>query len=43
MAAEEELDLLLLDLGLPGIEGHEVIERLPGVVRAPSNRYLGPR
>lgn len=28
MAAEEELDLLLLDLGLPGIEGHEVIERL---------------
>jgi two-component system KDP operon response regulator KdpE len=28
VAAEEELDLLLLDLGLPGIEGHEVIERL---------------
>ena len=28
MAAEEELDLLLLDLGLPGIEGHDVIERL---------------
>jgi two-component system KDP operon response regulator KdpE len=28
LAAEEELDLLLLDLGLPGIEGHEVIERL---------------
>lgn len=28
LAAQEELDLLLLDLGLPGIEGHEVIERL---------------
>lgn len=28
LAAEEELDLLLLDLGLPGIEGHEVIQRL---------------
>jgi two-component system, OmpR family, KDP operon response regulator KdpE len=26
--AEEELDLFLLDLGLPGIEGHEVIRRL---------------
>jgi two-component system KDP operon response regulator KdpE len=28
LAAEEELDLVLLDLGLPGIEGHKVIERL---------------
>lgn len=28
VAAEEELDLVLLDLGLPGIEGHQVIERL---------------
>jgi len=28
LAAEEELDLVLLDLGLPGIEGHEVIGRL---------------
>lgn len=28
LAAEEELDLVLLDLGLPGIEGREVIERL---------------
>src|ERR687893_416036 len=28
VAAEEELDLVLLDLGLPGIEGHEVIHRL---------------
>ena len=27
-AAEENLDLVLLDLGLPGIEGHEVIGRL---------------
>lgn len=26
--AREEIDLLLLDLGLPGIEGHEVIRRL---------------
>jgi two-component system KDP operon response regulator KdpE len=26
--AEEDLDLVLLDLGLPGIEGHEVIKRL---------------
>ena len=26
--AEESLDLVLLDLGLPGIEGHEVIKRL---------------
>jgi len=26
--AEEEIDLVLLDLGLPGIEGREVIERL---------------
>ena len=26
--AEEHLDLVLLDLGLPGIEGHEVIKRL---------------
>jgi two-component system KDP operon response regulator KdpE len=28
LAADEELDLLLLDLGLPGIEGDEVIRRL---------------
>lgn len=28
LAAEEDLDLVLLDLGLPGIEGREVIERL---------------
>lgn len=28
LAAEEDLDLVLLDLGLPGIEGHEVIRRL---------------
>lgn len=28
MAAEEDLDLLLLDLRLPGIEGHDVIRRL---------------
>lgn len=28
VASEEELDLVLLDLGLPGIEGHEVIQRL---------------
>ena len=28
VAAEENLDLVLLDLGLPGIEGHEVIQRL---------------
>ena len=28
LAAEEELDLLLLDLGLPGLQGHAVIERL---------------
>jgi two-component system KDP operon response regulator KdpE len=28
VAAEEELDLVLLDLGLPGIEGYEVIQRL---------------
>lgn len=28
LAAEEELDLVLLDLGLPGIEGSEVIQRL---------------
>jgi len=28
LAAEEHLDLVLLDLGLPGIEGHEVIGRL---------------
>jgi two-component system, OmpR family, KDP operon response regulator KdpE len=28
LAAEEELDLVLLDLGIPGIEGHEVIARL---------------
>ena len=28
MAAEENLDLLLLDLRLPGIEGHDVIRRL---------------
>ena len=30
LAAEEDLDLLLLDLGLPDIEGHELIERLRG-------------
>ncbi|MGH2700008.1 MAG: response regulator [Actinomycetota bacterium] len=28
LAAEEDLDLVLLDLGLPGIGGHEVIGRL---------------
>lgn len=28
LAAEEDLDLVLLDLGLPDIEGHEVIKRL---------------
>ena len=28
LAAEEDLDLVLLDLGLPGIQGHEVIQRL---------------
>lgn len=28
LVAEEDLDLLLLDLGLPGMEGHEVIQRL---------------
>lgn len=28
LAAEESLDLMLLDLGLPNMEGHEVIERL---------------
>jgi two-component system, OmpR family, KDP operon response regulator KdpE len=28
VASEEDLDLVLLDLGLPGIEGHEVIQRL---------------
>src|ERR687895_2135910 len=28
LAVEEELDLVLLDLGLPGIEGREVIQRL---------------
>lgn len=28
VVAEEDLDLILLDLGLPGIGGHEVIERL---------------
>lgn len=28
LAAEESLDLLLLDLRLPGIEGHDVIRRL---------------
>lgn len=28
LLAEEDLDLLLLDLGLPGIEGHDVIRRL---------------
>jgi two-component system, OmpR family, KDP operon response regulator KdpE len=28
LAADEDVDLVLLDLGLPGIEGHEVIQRL---------------
>jgi two-component system KDP operon response regulator KdpE len=28
LAAEEELDLVLLDLGLPGVGGREVIDRL---------------
>jgi two-component system, OmpR family, KDP operon response regulator KdpE len=28
LAIDEELDLVLLDLALPGIQGHEVIERL---------------
>jgi two-component system, OmpR family, KDP operon response regulator KdpE len=28
LLAEDEVDLILLDLGLPGLEGHDVIERL---------------
>lgn len=28
LASEEHLDLVLLDLGLPGIQGHDVIQRL---------------
>lgn len=35
LLAEEELDLVLLDLGLPGIEGHEVIRRLRGWSEVP--------
>ena len=35
VAAEENLDLLLLDLQLPGIGGHEVIRRLRGWTEVP--------
>lgn len=35
LAAEENLDLMLLDLRLPGIEGNEVIRRLRGWTEVP--------
>ena len=35
LLADSQVDLVLLDLGLPGIDGHDVIERLRGWSQTP--------
>jgi two-component system KDP operon response regulator KdpE len=35
LLSEDQVDLVLLDLGLPGIDGHDVIERLRGWSQTP--------
>ena len=43
LAARTHPDLVVLDLGLPGIDGIEVIRGLRGWTHGPDHRALGPR
>ncbi len=43
MAAADNPDIILLDLGLPDIDGLEVIQRMREWTDYPHHRDLGPR